>query len=129
MLSPFIVAPGLALVAVMAMAFHPSPTHFTLSWLATAAGVLAPWGLEIAGVLPRTMHVVDGELAIRAPALMLRLPQLEIGLAIYVVIILLVGALVVRHAARLQQGVQRRLQLELWQLRQVAHRRPSPSDL
>jgi eukaryotic-like serine/threonine-protein kinase len=118
LLSPFLVAPGIAVITTMSLSYHPWLGRRPL-WAAFSLGVLGPWVLELAGVFDRTLAISDGSLVVTAPALVLRLPHAEIGLAIYAFVIVMLAHLLGRAIARNQYDLRCRLQVQTWQLRQL----------
>jgi serine/threonine-protein kinase len=125
LLGPFLVVPGLAAATTMAFSFYPWMKMWIL-WLAISAAVLAPLGLEMLGVLPRTVSVEGGDLVLSAPALELRVPQIEITLVAYVVALVGISALLARRLAGAQRETRRALHLQAWHLRQLMpSRRPA----
>jgi serine/threonine protein kinase len=104
LVSPFVIAPGVAVVTVMAFAFRPSPRRFLPCAVITACGVLAPWLLAQTGTIEPAPVVTD---------------PTGVGLAAYVIFVLALGAYLGRAAANAQRDVRHGLQRQAWDLRQI----------
>ncbi|HEY4176376.1 MAG TPA: serine/threonine-protein kinase [Kofleriaceae bacterium] len=116
---PFIIAPALVFTTLMAYAAHPSFGRLRYVSVILGAGVVVPWGLEIAGLIPRTYEFVDGQLRIFSPNLTFSSMPVQIGCALLLVALMTVVALLTRVLAVRQRDANRQLELQAWHLRQI----------
>jgi len=117
-LSPFLVAPGVAALATMAVVF--SPTYDRLRGPVLVAGIfiaaiLVPWLAEVVGLLPSTMQFA-GDYFIIGPT---PLPVLAPGMVMYAVALIVTAAGISYANRRTERDVRERLHLQAWQLRQL----------
>jgi len=119
--SPFMLAPSIAAVSVILFVVDPR-----VPWLGIVASqllaVLAPWLLELAGVLPRTLHELNGELVVHSDMIRTIEPQTDIGVAVFVVFTVLAAGLVARQVGVAQRQAVRTTELQAWHLRQLVRR-------
>jgi serine/threonine-protein kinase len=117
--SPFLIAPGVAGATLMAFAQHPRFGRVSVMWGAMTAGVLVPFILEQVGVLERTMRFVGDTLELHSPALLVHELPTQLGLSIYVPVMLFVAVFFTRQNARAQREAMRLIEIQKWQLRQL----------
>ncbi len=131
-LSPLLVAPGVALITTLMYATHIRTGPIWLLWLCCAGGVLLPLAAEGLGWISSTTSIDGATLAIQLPAEHLDSKVALIGLGGYVAVILFIAALLVRMQAQDRLAIQRTVQLQAGQLRDLlpdeaaASTRPSP---
>lgn len=120
--SPFLIAP-FAVIISMAYVMHPrfgSPYVIAASLI---AAVLVPLGLELVGVLSSTASVVGASIVIHPAADTLNAMPVFIMLAMFVVLVVVVGGALARSLTTSLAAAQRRLEMQSWLLRQlVPHR-------
>jgi serine/threonine-protein kinase len=117
--SPFLIAPGVAGATLMAFAQHPRWGRVSVMWGAMTAGVLVPFILEQAGVLERTMRFVGDTVELHSPALLVHELPTQLGLCLYVPVMLFVAVYFTRQNARAQREAMRLIEIQKWQLRQL----------
>ncbi|HEX5063680.1 MAG TPA: serine/threonine-protein kinase [Kofleriaceae bacterium] len=120
--TPFLVAPGVVAVNVIAFAHHPRAHRARTFWLCTVAGivaVLAVVAAEMLGFTSPTMITEQGHLTLHSPidgfAAFPTLPALCIQFVIFVMSTAIVG----RGTARLAHASRERIHLQAWQVRQL----------
>jgi len=119
MLGPWLVAPGLAAISLAILATHP---HLRATWLLTmmfGVATLAPWGLELLHILPRSYLNGPEGFTLMPVALVfdgVRGQYLILG---WVVGVLLVAGVLARRIARSHADIERRYATQAWQLRQL----------
>jgi serine/threonine-protein kinase len=119
MLGPWLVGPGLAVVAVAIFSTHP---HLRSTWLVSGiytVAVLAPWGLELLGVLSRSSWGDATGFHMTSPALHIDPVRGQVGVFLFIVGILAVAGLMSRWVARMFRESQERFALQAWQLEQL----------
>ncbi len=124
MFTPFLIAPGIGVVAIMAFAFHPQARGAGL-YVTLALGIasiLGMWAAELIGWLPPTMQLTQTSLALSSPVAGLGATPLLPTLCGYVVVLFVVGAVSSRGAAREARTARERLHVQAWQLRQLLSR-------
>jgi serine/threonine-protein kinase len=119
MVGPFIIAPTLAATTLMAYAAHPRLGRITVIAAILAAGVVIPWGLELAGVLESTYRFVDGTIVLRSPVIAFHAVPVQFAFALLLVALLAVVAVLSRMMAQRQHEANRRIELQAWHLRQL----------
>jgi serine/threonine-protein kinase len=118
LLGPFMVAPGLAAGTIMAFALYPFVRMWWL-WAVTCGAALAPWVLEVTGVISRTLSVANGDIVLRMPGVVARMPAIEIALVFYVLALVLITGLMARRLSGSQRAASRKLQVQAWHLKQL----------
>jgi serine/threonine-protein kinase len=118
---PFIIAPTLVLTTLMAYAAHPRFGKIGVIAVILAAGVVVPWGLELAGVLESTYQFVDGSIVLRSPVITFHSVPVQLAFALLLVALLVVVAVLSRAMAQRQHEANRRVELQAWHLRQLVH--------
>jgi len=119
-LSPFLVAPGVALLTVMVYASHPRLIRAWVLWLLCLGGVLVPLVLEATGLVSTTTSVDGASLIVRLSPDPIDGTVVLVGLAGYVAVILTIATIVTRLQALDQQHGRKLLEMQAWQLRQLA---------
>jgi len=121
-LSPFLIAPGLAVIIVMVYSMHPRIGHGWVLWVTLVAAVLLPWLGELLGVVSQTTFITDRELVLRVSAEHLDARLITVSLALYTLAILGVATALSRALAVNRIKMQHSLQVQAWQLRQLVPR-------
>ena len=121
MFTPFLIAPGVCAVTVMAFAFHPTSQRRQV-WISTVMGagaVIGVWLAEAIGLLSPTIIVhPGGGLILHSPVAGHPTPAVP-ALCFFTIAIVAAAsglAYAVTHRAR---EVRRRLHVQSWQLRQL----------
>ena len=120
--SPFLAAPGLAGLTVMVSALSPlyRRTRFVVAMAVLMSGaVLAPFGLEMAGVITPTVHSVPGGLLFDPPGMNLREAGQWITAVMYVIALVAVSAALGSSFRGGERTMRERLLRIAWQLRQL----------
>ena len=120
--SPFLVAPGIGAVALMAFAFHPMASRPSVLAMTAAAGcvsVVALWFGELVGWLSPTMAVNGDRIVFTSPIDGIGSVPLDIALCFYGVSLVIAGGLLAGSMAGLERDARRRLHVQAWQLRQL----------
>ena len=119
MVGPFIIAPTLVLVTLMAYASHPRFGKIPILAGILSASVLVPWFLELVGAIDSTYTFDNGALTLTSPVL--RFSSVPVQLAMALVLVCLIGvvAALTRGLAMRQREAARKLELQAWQLRQI----------
>ena len=126
MVSPIVIGPGPAVIMVTLLAAHRTLIKPWLLALLTTAATLAPWILEVAGVLPPSTTTVGNDITFHTAAGHLDQTATLVALAIYITAIVFLGGLLARLQDDERRRVRRAAQLQSWQLRQLV---PRPSSL
>jgi serine/threonine-protein kinase len=122
MFSPFLVAPGIGAVALMAFAFHPMasrPSVLAMTAAAGSIGVVGLWFGELVGWLSPTMAVHGDRLRFTSPIDGIGAVPLDIALCLYAVSLVVAAGLLAGSMAGLERDARRRLHIQAWQLRQL----------
>jgi hypothetical protein len=126
MYTPLLIAPGLAAMSIMAIVFTPTRNPLTSATgmaVMSVIAVLGPWCLELAGVLPETMHVDTKGLLLHASAISGRYEGLSLALgAMFVVALFLAAVGISSNMRTRERAAKRALHLQAWQLRQLVPR-------
>ena len=117
--TPFLMAPAMAVTIAFGLAHEPR--YGTAPWLcgSVAVALLAPWLLEVAGVVPPTMQSLGSDLLITSPAVHLQMPQLGFVFALTMLMLIVMGVIQVRQLVMAQRVARRTLSLQAWHLRQL----------
>ena len=118
-LSPLLVAPGLATLGVMVFAMHPWAGRAWLLCAGYLAMALLPWLAELVGLLSPTISVSGDTLVLRTAGARLEPTVTQAGLALFIVILVGLATMLSRSLANNRRDMQRTLQLQSWQLRQL----------
>ncbi len=119
MTGPFIIAPALVLVTLMAYASHPRFGKIPILATILSASVLVPWGLELVGVLDTTYSFDDGALTLSSSVVQFSSVPVQLAMAAVLVALIGVVAVLTRGLAMRQRDAARKLELHAWQLRQI----------
>jgi hypothetical protein len=117
--TPFLVAPGLALITVQMYANSPSVGRGVALAAMGVAMVLVPFGLEIAGVVSRTTEIIGRDLVLHPAAAELAPALTLAALVLYVVVVIGLASVLPRSLANERRALNHKLQLQAWQLRQL----------
>jgi len=117
--TPFLVTPGIAAGILLSFCLHPRFGRWWLLGLLLSAGAIVPWLLELTGVLERTISISNGALALHPLNSNLEMPQVEIGLALYTVTLVVVVGAIARTTAQTLREARRIAHMQAWHLRQL----------
>jgi eukaryotic-like serine/threonine-protein kinase len=109
--TPFLLAPGLAVVVAMSIGLHPNIARPSVLCLLIAGAVLAPW-LAAPGVVT----IVDRDIILHT-ANTLDPTAVRVGLATFIVSVIAVAVLLARSLIRDRRESERLLEYQAWQLR------------
>jgi len=128
MYTPFLIAPALAAMSVMAILFTPLRSRLTstagliaLTW----AAVLGPWLLERVGVLSATVTVDERGVLLDALAVAGDETSTLVVAALYVAALIAAAAGMATGIRARERTAKRHLHLQAWQLRQLVPK-PGP---
>jgi serine/threonine-protein kinase len=117
--SPFLMAPAIAAISVMLFLVDPR-APFAFIVVSQTAAVLLPWIAELVGLAPRTIaSLPNGDIVLHSAAVYGNIPQVELGLAAYVVVTTLAAGYVSRQLANAQRAEMKKTELQAWHLRQL----------
>ena len=122
MFTPFLIAPGVAAVTLMVLAFHPLMAR---RWLlpATCAAALAmiagAWVLEAVGALKATMTMQNGALVLDSTAIGIHDVPAGPGLCAFAAVLLVGATLLGVAQARAIRKARHDLHVQAWHLRQL----------
>jgi len=119
--SPFVLAPAMACVAVGTLVTLAIGERYRSMAAIVIAGWAVPCALELAGVLPPTWELANGELALRSELVVWGGPSLVVLLVATGILIVLAGAHGIR-LTRLNLAYERELQSQRWHYRQLLPR-------
>ncbi|HEV7554278.1 MAG TPA: hypothetical protein VGO00_02420, partial [Kofleriaceae bacterium] len=119
MLSPFLLAVGLVPVIAMTFATHPAVVPRGVLFAVVSIAALGPWLLG-----PDLLSVSGHDIIIHATTSWLDPVAVRIGLATFVVSTALTGVILARGLTEDRRAVQRRVEIQAWQLRQLV---PEPT--
>jgi eukaryotic-like serine/threonine-protein kinase len=117
--TPFLVAPGIAVVTAMSIATDPRLLRAWQLAVILVGAVVVPWLLEVVGVLSPTMTFAGSRLILHSSTDPLDPRGASTMLVLYVIAIVTIGILLVRAQASARRVAQRTAQLQAWQLRQL----------
>jgi serine/threonine-protein kinase len=116
--TPFLLAPSVTAIAVLLFVADPrTPWRFVTALLTTAA--IAPWLLELAGLVPRTIRAVDGDLVMHLDIAYVHFPASEVAIALYVIISIALCGILASQLGLRQRETLRAVELQAWHLRQL----------
>jgi hypothetical protein len=125
MYTPFLIAPSLAAMSVMAILFTPTRSRLTTvpaMFGIVSLAVLGPWVLERLDVLSRTT-TVDASGILMTPLAIAGDETSTLGVAAVYVLALIAAAAGMASGMRTRErGAKRSLMLQAWQLRQLVAR-------
>jgi serine/threonine-protein kinase len=125
MVSPFIIAPTLALTTLMAYAAHPRLGRMSVMAVILGGAVAVPWVLELTGALPATYRFnAAGELVLASAVVRFSAVPVQVAFAVLLVGLLGVVGLLSRGLAKRQREATRTVELHAWHLRQVVPSAP-----
>jgi serine/threonine-protein kinase len=117
--TPLLVAPLLLVVSVMVFATHPGFTRPWALYALMTSSVVVPWLGELLGVLPQTMFVVGDGLVLHTAAAQLEGAITMATLLLLALVVPAIALVLSRTLANERRGMQRALQIQAWQLRQL----------
>ncbi len=123
--SPFLIGAGPATVIVMLLANHRRLINTWLLAGLTVLATLAPWLLELAGVLSPRAFVSGDSFILRTAAGDLSSMGALFGLVLYIVVLIGLATLLARIQDNERRGVRRNLQIQAWQLKELIPRQES----
>ena len=119
LVGPFLAAPGLGVILAMTTGNHRRVMRAPVLAVLTIAAVLAPWLLEQIGVAPASTAVAGDALVFHTSATTLDPTWASLGLVLYVLLLIGMAVGLTRTAREDRRAVQRRVQIQAWQLRQL----------
>jgi hypothetical protein len=119
MLTPFLIAPTLAVITGMVFAMHMRTGPRWFIWVVMSLAVLVPYALELWGALAATTTFVAGRVVLTTAASALDPHAASIGLALYTLIAIGMPIVVTREVAANRHAAQHAVELQSWQLRQL----------
>ena len=120
--SPFLIGAGPATVIVMLLANHKRLINTWLLAVLSVVATLAPWFLELAGVLSPRAFVTGDSFVLRTAAGGLDSFASLFGLVLYIVVLIGLATVLSRIQDNERRGIQRNLQIQAWQLRELLPR-------
>ncbi len=117
--TPFLVAPGIAVVTAMSVASHPRLIRAWLLGAMLVAAVITPWVLEQVGALSPTMTFDGPSLILRSSAGVLDPTGTIAVMVLYVIAIVTLGIMLARAQSAARRVAQRTVELQAWQLHQL----------
>jgi serine/threonine-protein kinase len=121
-LSPFLVAPGLAFLGIMVFGMHPRIGRISVLAAALITAVLGPWIAELAGLVSATTSIEGNTMILRMMAEPLNGTIVVGGLAAYTLVVVTLAGVLSRALALQRSDMERSLTLQSWQLRQLMPR-------
>ena len=119
LVGPFSAAPGLAVILAMTIGNHRRVAPAPVLGVVISLAVLAPWILEQLGLAPATTSVAGASLVFHTSADKLDPAWATMGLVLYVLLLIGMAVGLTRAAREDRRAVQRRVQIQAWQLRQL----------
>jgi serine/threonine-protein kinase len=119
--SPFLVAPGIAAVGVTMFVSDPRLRASIVAPL-FVVGVLLPWFLELAHVIPATMQTAGGRLVLTSTGIHASLLPTSLALALYATLMISLAAYVANWMGEAVRASLRSVELQAWHLRQLVAR-------
>jgi serine/threonine-protein kinase len=120
--TPILVAPGLAAVLGGLLAANQSRKLVWAIGSVFVAAVAVPWALQLAHVLPRTVEVVGNAMVLHLSAAALAPTITIVGSMIWCAALSVVSVSLVWASSVERSRMQRALQTQAWQLRQLIPR-------
>jgi len=120
--SPFLIAPGVGAVSLMAFASHPAAARTRLfAAVATIGmlGVLAVWFVEAVGWVTPTLSTEGSTIAMTSPIVGLEHVPLMPALCLYSIVLIVFAATLAGSIANAERATKRHLHIQAWQLRQL----------
>jgi serine/threonine-protein kinase len=122
MFTPFLLAPGVAAVAISSFAFNPFSrirriaAGFTVVLILVIVGL---WLAEVVGLLSKTTEIIDGKIVLTSPLEGIEnIPALPL-LCVYVVALLVIASLNAHRALQESRRARQRVHVQAWHLRQL----------
>ncbi len=117
--TPFLIAPSLGVITAMSIATHPRVARGWVLVVIGAVSVLAPFFLELAGVLRQSTIIAGETLTLNMTANGLERTTTSITLVLYVIALLSMAVILAKSLASDRRSAQRLVQIQAWQLRQL----------
>jgi serine/threonine-protein kinase len=118
-LTPFLVAPSMAVLTVMSMGTYPKVVRLWLLVVLMLAAVLGPWFLELSGVVSETTAIAGDRIVLHPIATTVDPVVTMIGLTLYVLFMISIGGIVAFSLSNARREAQRVVQMQSWQLQQL----------
>jgi serine/threonine-protein kinase len=122
MFTPFLVAPGVGAVTLMAFALNPEARESRVivgSAILGTVTVIGVWLAELVGIVSPTIAVTDGAIILKSPLDGFgAFPTLP-ALCLFAFTLTIVAGSLAHAAARSERTSRRQLHLQAWQLRQL----------
>jgi eukaryotic-like serine/threonine-protein kinase len=119
---PFVLVPGLAATNAMSFAMSSDPRSRRVTTGAAVLAVLAPFALELAGLVPPSYAFRDGALLVLPRATDLPPLQTTLYLALTSVTMVVIPALTAGHLRDRLNAAERRIYLQAWNLSHLVPR-------
>jgi serine/threonine-protein kinase len=120
--TPFLVAPSLAVVTAMSIATHPRIAKPWVLVAVIATGVLAPLGLELAGLRGESTRFSGDTVTLHPLVSGLEHTTTMITFVLYVIVLIAMAVVLARSLTGDRRAAQRIVQVQAWQLRQLMPR-------
>ena len=130
MFTPFLIAPGVGAVMLMAFALHPAASELRVIVQCGILGtivVVGEWLAEVFGWVSRTITIVDGAIVLKSPLAGVEAFPAIPALIFFAITLTAVAGGLAHSAARSERSTRRQLQVQAWHLRQLLSV-PSDSD-
>jgi serine/threonine-protein kinase len=117
--TPFLIAPSLGVITAMSIATHPRVARGWVLVTVVATSVLAPFALELLGVLRPSTIVSGNTLVLHAVTSGLERTTTTMTLVLYVIALLSMAVILAKSLTSDRRSAQRLVQIQAWQLRQL----------
>jgi serine/threonine protein kinase len=121
MFTPFLVAPGVCAVTVMAIVLHPVATRRSVAWCGVldVAAVIGVWIAEATGFVSPTITIVRGTVHLQPPIAGIEALPIIPALCFYAIALTAVAGTLAFVAVQRGREARRQLHIQAWQLRQL----------
>nr|MBA3822198.1 protein kinase [Deltaproteobacteria bacterium] len=109
--TPFFIAPSLGVITAMSIATHPRVAKSSVLIGVVSTSVLLPLILELVGVMPRSMTVSDGTIALHTAAQGLDYTTTTIALVLYVLSLVAMAVILAKSLTSDRRLAQRTVQI------------------
>jgi hypothetical protein len=127
--TPFLIAPGVGAVMLMAFALHPAARELRVVVSCGILGmvvVIGVWLAEWLGWVSQTIRIVDGAIVLQSPLAGIDAFPTIPALLFYSVTLTAVAGGLAHSAARSERRTRRQLHVQTWHLRQLLSVPPHP---